>query len=80
MGIYIRSEPIIKLITIKRKLVFVFSNIIKEITSQIMSFEIFITKNFIPSSGFLYKNFLKTKNTAKLKTASKKIMVKKIIL
>lgn len=50
-GIYIRSDAIIKHITINRKFSLVFSMIIKERASQIISLEIFSDKNFMAASA-----------------------------
>lgn len=47
IGIYIKSDATIKHITINRKFSLVLSIIIKEIVSQIISFDILSDKNFI---------------------------------
>lgn len=47
---YIKNEATIKQITRNRKFSFVLSINSKEIASQTISFEIFITRNFIPAS------------------------------
>jgi hypothetical protein len=47
IGIYIKSDATIKHITINRKFSLVLSIIIKEIVSQIISFNILSDKNFI---------------------------------
>lgn len=46
-GIYIRSDPITKHVTINRKFSFVLSIMIRETISQIISFDIFNDRNFI---------------------------------
>lgn len=76
IGIYIRSDAIIKHITINRQFSFVFSIMIKEIINQMISFNILIAKNFIAASGFLYIYFLKTAKTLTFKIEISKIMIK----
>lgn len=76
IGIYIRSDAIIKHITINRKFSFVFSIIINETMSQIISFDILMTKNFIPASDFLYIYFLKIIKTLMFKIEISRIMIK----
>jgi hypothetical protein len=73
---YIRNEPIIKQIIIKRKLSLVLSIIIKEIISQIISLERFIAKNFIAASGLPYKYLLNTINMVIFNTITKNIIIK----
>lgn len=73
---YIRKDATIKQIVIKRKLSLVLSVIINEITSQMISLEIFIVRNFIPASGLVYKYFLNIIYTIILKTIIKNIITK----
>jgi hypothetical protein len=73
---YIRNEPTIKQITIKRKLSLVLSIIIKEIISQIISLERFVAKNFIPASGLPYKYLLNTINMIIFKNNNRNIIIK----
>lgn len=47
IGIYIKRDATTKHITINRKFSFVLSIIIKEIISQIISFDVLSVKNFI---------------------------------
>lgn len=60
----------------KRKLALLFSKIRREVTSQIISLDILIVKNFIPASGFLYKYFLNIIYTIILRMAINKITMK----
>ena len=76
MGKYIRNEPIIKQMTIKRKLSLVLSIIIKETISQIISLEIFTPINLIPASGLPYKYLLNIIYTATFKNAAKNMIIK----
>lgn len=62
-GIYIRSDATKKHITINRKFSFVLSIIMKEIISQIISFEILSDKNFIAAFALPYIYFLNNVNT-----------------